>query len=140
MHRGGSLKSGCVRMVMVRGWARLHWPSPMPKSPLLQSLRANLRLRHFSPRTEEAYTRWTRRYARFHRLRHPRELGESDVPAFLTHLAQERMLAPSTLAALLFLCKELLRQPLSGLGGDSAGTGARATPRCPDARRSAAWS
>ncbi|MGH7613445.1 MAG: phage integrase N-terminal SAM-like domain-containing protein [Gemmatimonadales bacterium] len=48
----------------------------MPKPKLLQSLRANLHLRHFSPRTEEAYSAWVRRYVRFHRLRHPVDMGE----------------------------------------------------------------
>lgn len=92
----------------------------MPKPKLLQSMRANLRLRHFSPRTEEAYTGWTRRFVRFHQLRHPADLGETEVKAFLTHLAQDRQLAPSTLAqalaALLFLYKEVLGRRLAGLG------------------------
>ncbi|MGH7693823.1 MAG: phage integrase N-terminal SAM-like domain-containing protein, partial [Gemmatimonadaceae bacterium] len=83
-------------------------------------MRSNLRLRHFSPRTEEAYTDWTRRFVRFHGLRHPTELGVPEVKAFLTHLADERHVAPSTLAqalaALLFLYKEVLGRPLAGLG------------------------
>jgi integron integrase len=91
-----------------------------PKPKLLQSMRANLRLRHFSTRTVEAYTSWTRRYVRFHGLRHPADLGEADVKAFLTYLAEERHVAPSTLAqapaALLFLYKEVLARSLSGLG------------------------
>lgn len=91
-----------------------------PKPKLLHSLRANLRLRHFSPRTEEAYTAWVRRYVRYHGLRHPGELGEAEVRAFLTHLAVERHVAPSTqgqaLAALLFLYREVLRKPLEALG------------------------
>jgi integron integrase len=53
-------------------------------------------------------------------LRHPAELGEPEVKAFLVHLAEERRVAPSTLAqalaALLFLYKEVLARPLSGLG------------------------
>lgn len=92
----------------------------MPKPKLLQSMRANLRLRQFSPRTEEAYTAWTRRFVHFHGRRHPGEMGAAEVQAFLVHLAQERHLAPSTLAqalaALLFLYKEVLNQPLAGLG------------------------
>ena len=92
----------------------------MPKPKLLQSLRANLRLRHFSPRTEEAYSGWVRRYVRFHRLRHPADLGEAEVKAFLTHLAVDRQLAPSTmaqaLAALLFLYREVVGRPLAGVG------------------------
>lgn len=90
------------------------------KKKLLPSLRANLRLRHYSERTTEAYTAWTRRYVRFHGLRHPVELGEAEVKAFLIHLAEDLNHAPSTqaqaLAALLFLYKEVLLRPLAGLG------------------------
>lgn len=57
---------------------------------LLPSLRANLRLRRFSPRTEEAYVAWVRRFVRFHGLRHPRDVGEREVVAFLTHLTVDR--------------------------------------------------
>lgn len=91
-----------------------------PKPKLLQSMRANLRLRQYSPRTEEAYTSWTRRYVRFHGLRHPGEMGTAEVRAFLVHLAEERHCAPATLAqalaALLFLYKEVLGAPMAGLG------------------------
>ena len=68
------------------------------KTKLLHSLRANLRLRHFSPRTEEAYVSWVRRFVRFHGLRHPGESGEGEVVAFLTHLSVERRVAASTQA------------------------------------------
>src|SRR3972149_667359 len=92
----------------------------MSKTRLLQSLRANLRLRHFSSRTEEAYTGWVRRYVRFHRVRDPAHLGEAEVREFLTHLAVERRLGPSTIAqamaALLFLYREVLGRPLAGIG------------------------
>ena len=80
----------------------------------------NLRLRAFSPRTEEAYTAWTRRFVRFHQMRHPADLGEAEVKALPVHLPQDRHLAPSTLAqalaALLFLYREVLGRPLAGLG------------------------
>jgi len=91
------------------------------KPKLLHSLRANLRLRHFSPRTEEAYVSWVRRFVRFHGLRHPGELGgERQVVSFLTYLTVERGVASSTqgqaLAALLFLYRDVLGRPLEGLG------------------------
>ena len=90
------------------------------KPKLLHSMRANLRLRHYSPRTEEAYTAWTRRFVAFHGMRHPDELGDAEVKAFLVYLAEARHCAPSTisqaLAALLFLYKDVLRRPMSGLG------------------------
>ena len=79
-----------------------------------------MRLRHFSPRTVEAYTDWVRRFIRFHGNRHPRDLGEREVTAFLTWLAVERKVAASTqnqaLAALLFLFSAVLDRPLSALG------------------------
>ena len=91
-----------------------------PKPKLLQSMRANLRLRQYSPRTEEAYTSWTRRFVRYHGMRHPADLTTAEVKAFLLHLAEDRHCAPSTvaqaLAALLFLYKEVLELPLAGLG------------------------
>lgn len=91
-----------------------------PKSPFLRALQANLHLRHFGPRTIEAYTAWVLRFIRFHRDRHPRELGEPEVVAFLTWLAVERRVAASTenqaLAALLFLYEAVLGRPLASLG------------------------
>ncbi|MBL0178315.1 MAG: integron integrase [Gemmatimonadetes bacterium] len=83
-------------------------------------MQSNLRLRHFSPRTEEVYLAWVVRYVRFHRLRHPRELGAEEVRAFLAHLSGARQLSASSvnqaLAALLFLYGAVLRQPLEALG------------------------
>ena len=91
-----------------------------PKSPFLRSLQANLRLRHFSPRTIEAYSEWIRRFIRFHGNRHPRDMGEPEVVAFLTWLAVERKVAAATqnqaLAALLFLYSAVLDRPLASLG------------------------
>lgn len=91
--------------------------APPPKQKLLHALRDNLRLRHFSPRTEEAYTAWVRRFVTFHHLAHPAHLGDADVARFLTHLAVERRVAPSTViqatAALQFLYREILGRPLA---------------------------
>jgi integron integrase len=86
---------------------------------LLDRVRAALRARHYSIRTEEAYVAWIRRFIRFHGLRHPEELGETEVTAFLTHLAVTQHVAASTqnqaLSALLFLYHEVLRLPLADL-------------------------
>jgi Phage integrase, N-terminal SAM-like domain len=51
-----------------------------------------LRAGHYSRRTEEAYWEWIRRFIRFHRGRHPRELREAGVVAFLEDLAGRRAL------------------------------------------------
>ena len=93
----------------------------MTTSPrrLLDSVRARLELRHASPRTVEAYTSWIRRYVLFHRRRHPREMGEREVTAFLSHLATVKHVAASTqnqaLAALLFLYGDVLGAPVGWL-------------------------
>ena len=54
---------------------------------LLERVRHALRVKHYSARTEYAYLAWIRRYLRFHGLRHPAELGETGVAAFLSDLA-----------------------------------------------------
>ncbi|MCU0621990.1 MAG: integron integrase [Gemmatimonadales bacterium] len=94
--------------------------APQSNPKLLPTLRSNVRLRHLSPRTEAAYVAWVRRYVRFHGLRHPAELGERDVVAFLAWLVEERRVAASTqmqaLAALLFLYRHVLNRPLELAG------------------------
>lgn len=91
----------------------------MPSPRLLDVMVERLVLRRASPHTVEAYTGWVRRYVRFHRGRHPRQLGESDLTAFLSYLATERRVAASTqnqaLAALLFLYREVLETPVGWL-------------------------
>ena len=62
--------------------------SDNPKPRLLEQLRAVIPLKHYSLRTEDAYVHWVREYIRFHSLRHPSELGDDAVVAFLTHLAE----------------------------------------------------
>jgi integron integrase len=79
---------------------------------LLDRIRLAIRSRHYSRRTEEAYVGWARRFILFHQKRHPREMGEPEVAAFLTNLSAERRVAGSThnqaLSALLFLYREVL--------------------------------
>jgi integron integrase len=79
---------------------------------LLDRMRAEIRLRHYSLRTEYTYVDWARRYIFFHNKRHPKEMGPAEVQAFLSHLAVERNVSASTQnqakAALLFLYREVL--------------------------------
>lgn len=79
---------------------------------LIDRIRQAVRLRHLSRRTERAYAGWIRRFIPFHDKRHPRDMGEREVTAFLTHLAVVRSVAPSTqnqaLSALLFLYRHVL--------------------------------
>jgi len=83
---------------------------------LLDQVRDAIRLKHYSYRTEQAYVGWIKRYILFHGVRHPAEMGASEVEAFLTHLAVKENVAASTqnqaLSALLFLYREVLYQDL----------------------------
>ncbi len=93
---------------------------PAPKQPkLLDRVRIACRVRHFRPRTADAYTAWAERFIRFHNIRHPNTMAEPEVNAFLTPLAVERNVAASTqnqaLAALLFLYPAVLEKPLNQL-------------------------
>jgi integron integrase len=87
---------------------------------LLQRLREALRAYHYSPRTEEAYVGWVRRYVRFHGLRHPGELGQEEIRRFLTALAVRGRLSASSqtqaLSALVFLYREVLHFEPGDLG------------------------
>jgi hypothetical protein len=74
----------------------LHPHAPQNKLKLLDQLRAALRTRHYSRRTEEVYALWVKRYCRFHGLRHPSEMSETEINAFLTHLALEEKVSAST--------------------------------------------
>ena len=83
---------------------------------LLVQLRRALRARHYSVRTEQQYVHWVRRFVKHQGLRHPRELGEVEISAFLSDLAERGAVSASTqnqaLAALLFLYRHVLRRPL----------------------------
>ncbi len=87
---------------------------------LLEQLRASLSTRHYSPRTEETYCQWVRRYILFHQKRHPAEMGEGEINAFLTHLAVKEKVSASTqnqaLSALLYLYRHLLKREIGSLG------------------------
>jgi integron integrase len=78
---------------------------------LLDQLRERIRYCHYSLRTEQAYVFWARQFIRFHGMRHPREMGGYEVQKYLTFLANERNVSPSThrqaLAALLFLYRQV---------------------------------
>lgn len=89
------------------------------KPKLLVHVRQQIRLRNYSIRTEAVYAEWVKRYIRFHRYRHPAEMGAAEIEAFLSHLAVARNVSGSTqnqaLAALLFLYKHVLDMQLPWL-------------------------
>jgi len=83
---------------------------------LLDRVRLAIRARHYSLRTEEAYVAWIRRFILFHGKRHPVEMGEAEINAFLMDLAVRGGVSASTqnqgLAAVLFLYRHVLEKPL----------------------------
>jgi site-specific recombinase XerD len=97
-------------------------PAPEPTSPkpkLLDRVLHACRVRHYSPRTADAYRHWVRQFVLFHAKRHPDTMGEPEVNAFLSHLAVDRDVAASTqnqaMAALLFLYGTVRDRPLDQL-------------------------
>lgn len=91
-----------------------------PKLRLREQFRSVMRLNHYSIRTEKSYWYWIRYFIRFHGMRHPLELGTSDVNAFLSWLATDRQVAAATqnlaLNAIVFLYARVLEQPLGEIG------------------------
>jgi len=79
---------------------------------LLDQMRALLRTKHYSIRTEDSYLQWAKRYILFHGKRHPAALGAAEINEFLSHLAVERNVSSSTqnqaLCAILFLYRDVL--------------------------------
>lgn len=96
-------------------------PKRRKSSPFLETVRRTIRVRHYSMGTEKAYLYWIEFFIRFHRMRHPSELGDDDVAQFLSFLANERKVAESTqnqaLNALVFLYGKVLKEPLGELQG-----------------------
>jgi integron integrase len=79
---------------------------------LLDQVRDQIRIRHYSIKTEKSYVGWIKRYIYYHKLRHPAEMGKREIEQFLTHLAVERNVSPTTqnqaFNALLFLYEHVL--------------------------------
>ncbi len=94
----------------------------MPGKPLLlDQVRACIRLKHYSIRTEEAYVQTIKRFILFHHKRHPQQMGAGEIRQYLSHLATEGQVSASTqnqaLSALLFLYREALGIELPFIDG-----------------------
>jgi integron integrase len=94
---------------------------PKSQSPkLLEEVRQVLRLHHYSIHTERSYVDWIVRFAHFHKMRSREDLlpPEPMIEAFLTHLAVNKNVAPSTqnqaMNALIFLYKRVLNLSMDG--------------------------
>lgn len=82
------------------------------KPKLLDRVRLSLRQQNYALSTERTYVSWIKRYIIFHDIRHPREMGEEEIKDFLTYLATNKKVAPSTqnqaLSALIYLYEQVL--------------------------------
>jgi len=95
---------------------------PMPasrRSGVLTRLREVLRRKHYAAETEKSYVAWVRRFIRYHKRRHPRDMGAEEVTEFLEYLAVERNVSAKTqnlaLSAIVFFYRNVLDQELEGV-------------------------
>ena len=87
------------------------------KLRLMDQVRQVLRYHHYSYRTEQTYCDWIIRFVKFHsNQKHPKDMGKTEIEAFLSHLATNRKVAASTqrqaLNTLVFLYKHVLEKPI----------------------------
>ena len=93
----------------------------MPKPKLLDHVREVCRLKHFSIRTEQSYIHWIKRFILFHGKRHPLEMSDQEIRAFISSLATDNNVSASTqtqaLCAILFLYRDVLKTGLQFIEG-----------------------
>ncbi len=86
------------------------------KPRLLDQVRNVIRCKHYSIRTEHSYLDWIKRYILFHNKKHPQDMDEEHISAFLSHLAVMKKVASSTqnqaLCAIVFLYRDVLKKDL----------------------------
>ncbi len=89
------------------------------KKKLLDIVRDKIRFKHYSYSTEKTYVAWIKQYIFFHNKKHPIEMGKAEIEQFLTYLAVERKVSPTTqnqaFSAVLFLYKEVLGIDMTSL-------------------------
>ena len=103
----GSPQSSSISRGDTARIAAINLTTAPQKPKLLDQVRHAIRTRHYSPRTEETYVHWIKRFIFFHNKRHPEEMGEKEIAQFLSSLASEQRVSASTqnqaLNAILFL-------------------------------------
>ena len=84
----------------------------MQKKKLLDIVRDKIRVKHYSISTERTYLYWIKYYILFHNKKYPIQMGKSEIEIFLTYLATQKRVSPTTqnqaFSAILFLYKEVL--------------------------------
>lgn len=92
-----------------------------PQAPrFLEQVANACRVKHFAYSTEQSYVSWVKRFILFHNKQHPKDMGEQEILAFLTHLAKNRGVAASTqnqaLNAIVFMYRSVLHRDLGDFG------------------------
>jgi integrase len=92
------------------------------QAPLVERMRRELRVRHYSLRTEQSYVQWAERFLAYHGGETSLEGDPGGrVREFLEHLALGRNVSANTqnqaFSALLFLYTQVQKQPLENLKG-----------------------
>jgi len=89
------------------------------KPKLEKQIRDKLRSQDKARNTGDTYWQWIRQFIRYHGIRHPMEIGESEVAEFLSSLAVDRNLAPGSqdvaFNAISYMYKHVLGRPLNTL-------------------------
>lgn len=106
-----SLVCSIILNIMTKHNSKYH-----SKPKLLDQVSQLMIRRNYSPRTINAYTRWIKRFIIHNNKIHPLKLSEKHVSEFLTFLAVERKVSPSTqnqaLQSILFLYAQVLQKPV----------------------------
>ena len=86
-------------------------------SPFLNHISSHMISKHFAKRTIETYLYWIKYFIIFNDKKHPSQLSNGHVEQFLSYLANQKAVAPSTqkvaLNAINYLYKDILKTPLS---------------------------
>ncbi len=103
--QGGISNTSLKKLTLIRA----------PEEPkLLDQVRTNIRVKHYSKKTEEAYTSWIKQFIIFNNKTHPEKLGKEEIQKFLNYLTTERNVSSSTqnqaLQGILYLYKNILKK------------------------------
>lgn len=63
---------------------------------LLDIMRDKIRVKHYSLKTENVYIYWAKKYILFHNKRHPNTMGKKEIEEYLTYLAKNLNVSPTT--------------------------------------------
>ena len=117
MDRALILKLTQTRNSNLTAISSINFRSRKPK--LLDLVKDNLRVRHYSRKTEESYVSWIKRFIFFNSKKNPNEMGKEEIQKFLNYLAVEKQVSSSTqnqaLQAILYLYKNIIKKEIGWL-------------------------